>query len=105
MTRADGGIGVTSFAEAQAQRHIRPLLSHTVITQVCGMEMANENDHIVVSPTVLKVVEQFVAAMRADSAIADEATDRLDNALRKGTVPTPNEISAILFEPPPEDQK
>ena len=67
--------------------------------------MANENDRIAVSPTVLMVVEQFVTAMRADPAISDEAIDRLDNTLRKGTVPTPNEISAILFEPLPEGQK
>jgi len=67
--------------------------------------MANDNDSIAVSSTVLKVVEQFVTAMRADPAIADEAIDRLANNLRKGTVPTPNDISAILFEPSPEGQK
>jgi len=66
------------------------------------MSMANKNDHIVVSPTVLQVVEQFVAAMRADPAIADGAIARLDNLLRKGTVPKPDKISTILFEPPTE---
>jgi hypothetical protein len=69
------------------------------------MNMVNENDRIAVSPTVLMVIEQFVTAMRADPAIANEAIERLDNILRKGTVPTPNEISTILFEPLSEGQE
>lgn len=67
-----------------------------------GMNMANENNHMGFSPTVLLVVETFVAAMRADPAIADGAITRLDNFLRKGTIPKPDEINAILFEPTPE---
>ncbi len=66
--------------------------------------MANGNAHIVASPTVLQVIEQFVVAMRADPGIADDAIARLDNLLRKGTVPKPDEIKAALFESPPEGQ-
>ncbi len=66
------------------------------------MDMANENDHIIASPTVLQVIEQFVVAMRADPGIADDAIARLDNLLRKGIVPKPDVINAALFEPPPE---
>lgn len=62
--------------------------------------MANENDHLVLSPTVSHVVEKFVAAMRADAEIADDAIDRLDQLLRKGVVPKPEDINAALFPPP-----
>ena len=61
--------------------------------------MANENDYIDISPTVLQVIEQFVATMRADPGIADDAIDRLNNLLRKGGVPKLDEINAALFEP------
>lgn len=60
--------------------------------------MANDNDPIGVSPTVLQVIEQFVAAMRGDPGIADDAIDRLNNLLRKRTVPKVDEINAALFE-------
>jgi len=60
--------------------------------------MVNKNDHIVVPPTVLQVIEKFVTAMRADPAIADDSIDRLKNLLLKGTVPKPEEINAALFE-------
>lgn len=62
--------------------------------------MAYENDVLVLSPTVSHVVEQFVAAMRADSEIADDAIDRLDQLLRKGVVPKLEDINAALFPPP-----
>jgi len=61
--------------------------------------MANENDQVALSPTVLHVVEQFVAAMRADAVIANEAIDRLDQLLRKGVVPKLEDINAALFPP------
>ena len=66
--------------------------------------MANENYRMVVSATVLQVIEQFVAVMRADPGIADDAIARLDNLLRKGSIPKPDEINAALFELPPDDQ-
>jgi hypothetical protein len=62
--------------------------------------MANENDHLVLSPTVSHVIEQFVAAMRADAEIADDAVNRLDRLLRKGVVPKAEDINAALFPPP-----
>lgn len=66
--------------------------------------MATNNDHIVVSPTVLHVIEQFVVAMRGDPEIADYAVDRLNSLLRKGAVPKLDEINAALFDPPVEDE-
>jgi len=62
--------------------------------------MADENNHIVLSPTVRQVIEQFAAAMRADAAIQDDAIARLEKLLRKGTVPKPEDINSVLFEPP-----
>lgn len=62
--------------------------------------MANENDDIVLSPTVSHIVEQFVTAMHADGEIADDSIDRLYQILRKGIVPKLEDINAALFPPP-----
>lgn len=62
--------------------------------------MANEDSHVGLSPTVLHVIEQFVAAMRADDGVEGHAIDRLEKLLRKGAVPKPDEINAALFDPP-----
>jgi len=66
--------------------------------------MASENNHAGLSPTVLRVIERFVAAMRADDAIQDDAIDRLETLLRKGTVPKPDEIRTALLKPLQDDQ-
>lgn len=63
--------------------------------------MANEDNQVGLSPTVLHVVEQFVAAMRADDGIKGDAIRRLEKLLRKGAVAKPDEINAALFDPPP----
>lgn len=62
--------------------------------------MANEDNHERLSPTVLHVIEQFAAAMRADDGIESHAIGRLEKLLRKGAVPKPDEINAALFDPP-----
>lgn len=62
--------------------------------------MATENESTALSPTVLQVIDRFVAAMRADDAIPNDAIDHLENLLRKGTVPKPDDISAALLEAP-----
>lgn len=62
--------------------------------------MANEDDRVVLSPTVLKVVAQFSAAMRADNEIEEDAIDRLEKLLRQGTVPKPDTIYTALFNAP-----
>lgn len=61
--------------------------------------MAKENDHIVVPPTVLQVIEEFVEVMRADPDIPDDAISRLETLLLKGAVPKPDDIKTALFEP------
>jgi hypothetical protein len=52
------------------------------------------------SPTVLQVISEFAAAMRADSGIHSAATDRLEKLLRQGAVPKPEDINVILFDLP-----
>ena len=66
--------------------------------------MANENDHVVVPQTVQQVMEQFVAVMRADKDIPDDAISRLETLLGKGAVPKPDDINAALFEPPTDGE-
>ncbi len=63
--------------------------------------MANEDNHVGLSPTVLHVIEQFDAALRADEGIQGDAIDRLEKLLRKRAVAKPDEINAALFDPPP----
>lgn len=63
--------------------------------------MANGEGHIGLSPTVLLVIEQFAARMRADDGIEGDAIDRLEELLRKPAVPKPDEINAALFGPSP----
>jgi len=66
--------------------------------------MANEDDQVGLSPTVLQVLEQFATSMRADVGIQSDAIDRLEKLLRKGAVPKPDEINAALFAPRPDGE-
>ena len=62
--------------------------------------MASEGASAGLSPTVVQVFDQFVAVLRADDAMQNDAVDRLEKLLRKGNVPKPEEIYAALFESP-----
>ena len=66
--------------------------------------MANEDNYVGLSSTVLHVIEQFAAAMRADDGIQGDAIDRIEKLLRKGAVAKPDEINAALFDPPPDGE-
>jgi len=66
--------------------------------------MADEDSYAVLSPTVLHVIEQFVAAIRADDGVEGYAIGRLEKLLQKGAVPKPDEINAALFDPPPDGE-
>lgn len=57
-----------------------------------------------ISPTVKKVLDQYVADLHADEEIDNEAADRLDALLRKGTIPKFDDIDAALFPPPKVDK-
>lgn len=52
------------------------------------------------SPTVIQVIEAFAAAMQADDGIDSTAAHRLEQLLRQGPVPKPDDINAVLFESP-----
>ncbi len=56
------------------------------------------------SPTVNKVLDEYLAALHADEEIDSEAADRLDALLRKGKVPKFDDIDAALFPPPKGDK-
>ena len=60
--------------------------------------MAKEDYHEGLSPTVFQVIEQFAAAMRADDGVEGHAINRLENLLRKGSVPKPDETNEAFFE-------
>lgn len=57
-----------------------------------------------ISPTVEKVLDEYIAALHADEGIDNEAADRLDALLRKGKVPSFDDIDAALFPPPNGDK-
>jgi hypothetical protein len=50
-----------------------------------------------ISPTLAKVLKEFLEVMKADEAIEDDAADRLDALLWSGKALKPDEISAALF--------
>ncbi len=62
--------------------------------------MSNEEENTHLSQTVLQVIDKFTTAMRADGEIEGDLIDRLETLLRKGAVPKPEEINAVLFDPP-----
>lgn len=57
----------------------------------------NKNESI--SPTVKKVLNEYIAVLHADAEIDNEAADRLDALLRKGKAPKFEDIDAALFPP------
>jgi hypothetical protein len=57
-----------------------------------------------ISPTVIKVLDEYIAALHADDEIDNEAVDRLNAVLRKGKVPKFDDIDAALSPPPKVDK-
>lgn len=55
------------------------------------------------SPTVSQVIDEFIGAVKADDTIDNAEVARLEQLLRQGTVPKPEDISTALFDPPSED--
>lgn len=52
-----------------------------------------------ISPTVQKVLDEYLAALHADVDIENGAADRLVELLRKGKVPKFDDIDAALSPP------
>jgi hypothetical protein len=67
--------------------------------------MSKEDDHVVIPPTALQVIEEFVAVMHADPDIPDDAINRLETLLIKGMIPKPDDINKALFESSTESEK
>jgi len=60
--------------------------------------MTNQDDHVGLSPIVLQVIDQFATRIRDDNEIENDIIDRLEELLRKPTVPKPEEITDVLFD-------
>ena len=69
------------------------------------MSKDKEDDHIVIPPTALQVIEEFIAVMHADPDIPDDSINRLEALLIKRAVPKPDDINKALFESSMESEK
>lgn len=49
------------------------------------------------SPTMTKVLDAYLDALKGDSEIDDEAAGRLNDLLRQGKAPKPADIDLALF--------
>ena len=65
--------------------------------------MPKQNNKVL-SPTVIKVLDEYLDALHADDSLDDEAVSRLDALLRRGQVPKPEDIDTVLFPPTDEDR-
>lgn len=63
----------------------------------------NQRSDPPLSPTLAKVLDTFLEAMKADADIEDAAADRLDALLRSGKAPKTDEIETALFSPPEDE--
>ncbi len=59
----------------------------------------SEQDKTILSPTVSKVLDEYLVALSADQDVDDEAAKRLDGILRSGKVPKPEDIDVALYPP------
>ena len=58
-----------------------------------------ENKNEPLSPTVKKVLDEYLVALQADAMIDKGAVDRLDALLRNGKVPKSEDLDAALLPP------
>jgi len=56
-----------------------------------------ENESI--SPTVKKILDEFINVLRTNDVIDDQSVNNLDKLLRTGKIPKPDEIDDALFPP------
>lgn len=57
----------------------------------------NETKDEPLSPTVTKILDAYLEALKGDSDIDNEAGRRLDDLLRQGKIPKPSDLDAALF--------
>ncbi|HSH30045.1 MAG TPA: hypothetical protein VK971_09090 [Thiohalobacter sp.] len=65
--------------------------------------MAEQRD-IILSPTVIMVLDEYHAALHADENVSSNAAENLDALLRNGKVPKFDDIDAALSPPPEKDK-
>lgn len=63
----------------------------------------NHDPESPISPTLGKVLSEFLEVMKADESIKDAGADRLDALLRRGKPPKLDEISVALFSAHEDD--
>lgn len=63
----------------------------------------NQHSDTPLSPTLTKVLDTFLEAMKADADIENAAADRLDALLRSGKTPKTDEIETALFSSPKDE--
>lgn len=61
-------------------------------------------DDAPLSPTVIKVLDEYLVALLADEAIDADAAKQLDALLRKGKLPKLEDIDAVLLPLPKGDK-
>lgn len=61
-----------------------------------------ENKYEMLSPTVEKVLDEYILLLQSDEMIQNEAAERLDSLLRNGKVPKFDEIDQALFPSSPK---
>jgi hypothetical protein len=66
--------------------------------------MATQNDSPL-SPTVIKVLDEYLAALIADGDIDQDGAKRLDALLRQGKVPKSEDIQSALDSPQKEEKQ
>ena len=66
--------------------------------------MVTDNTGTTLSSTVLSVIDQFVATMRADDTIDGEAIGRLEALVRQEAVPKSQDIDAAFFDLPQDGE-
>lgn len=64
-----------------------------------------EKDDLPLSPTVAKVLDAFLEAMKSDEKIDNAAAERLDALLREGKAPKQDEIDDALFPTSTEEKQ
>jgi hypothetical protein len=63
-----------------------------------------QRDDDPLSPTVAKVLDEYLATLHGDGSIDNDAADRLDALLRKGKIPKPEDVDAALSPPAEGDR-
>lgn len=58
--------------------------------------MADQNEEQL-SPTVTKVLDEFLTVLKADDDIDENTAERIDTLLRSGKAPKADDLEAALF--------